>query len=96
MIKKFKLQDYIGVEEYEALSYFDPEQIPEEKAMLKPVCRAILAMLGDISIKRRRSTLQKTFEDTQKRELEKATRQKEIEAKRKQRGKESEDAESEL
>ena len=65
MIKKFKLQDYIGVEEYEALSYFDTEQIPEEKAMLRPVRRAVLAMLADIPIKRRKNSLHQVFKDKQ-------------------------------
>ena len=37
MIVKF--QDYIGPEEYEALLYFNPDEIPEEKAMLRPVRR---------------------------------------------------------
>lgn len=33
MIEKFKLHDYIGVDEYEALSCFDQDDIPEEKGL---------------------------------------------------------------
>ena len=68
MIVKFGLQDYIGAEEYEALSYFNPDEIPQEKAMLKPVRRAVLAMLAGIPIRRRKTSLQQVFEDKQEQE----------------------------
>ena len=39
--------------------YFNPDEIPEEKAMPKPVRRAVLTMLADIPIKRRKSICKK-------------------------------------
>ena len=48
MIKRFKLEKHLGDEEIQALFYFNPEEIPQEKQMLKPVRRAVLAMLSDI------------------------------------------------
>ena len=40
MIKRFKLEKYIGPEETEALLYLNPNDIPIEKQMLKAVRRA--------------------------------------------------------
>ena len=44
MISKFKLEKYIGPEETEALLYFNPDDIPLEKQMLKAVRKAVLAL----------------------------------------------------
>ena len=74
MIEKFKLHDYIGVDEYEALSCFDQDDIPEEKGLPRAVRRPTLAMLADFPIKHRRSNLQKTFDDKQEQELKSAER----------------------
>ena len=96
MIKKFELQNYIGPEEYEALSYFNPDDIPDEKGLLKAVRRATLAMLADIPIKRRKSVLQETFENKQEQELRDfEARQSQLEV-RQQRRNESEDSENEF
>ena len=96
MIEKFKLQDYIGLEEYESLLYFNPGDIPEEIAMLKPVRRAVLAMVADIPLKQRKSTLQETFDDKQEQELRDSERRKSHSAMRKQSHNKTEDSETVL
>ena len=75
MIKRFKLEGYIGVEDTEALLYFNPDEIPIEKQMLKAVRKAVLALLSDIPIRRRKNRVLSTFEETQQQELERFEKQ---------------------
>ena len=96
MIVKFGLQDHIGSEEHEALLYFNPEEIRDEKAMFRPVRRAVLAMLADIPIKRRKSSLQQVFEDKQEQELRDFEARQSQSELRKERDKESDDSENEI
>ena len=86
MIKRFKLEKHLGDEEIQALLYFNSEEIPQEKQMLKPVRRAVLAMLSDIKIKHRQSSMTKTseietdptrFEESQLRETGRSEKQQE-------------------
>ena len=77
MIERFKLEKHLGDEEIQALLYFNPEEIPQEKQMLKPVRKAVLAMLSDIPIKRRQSTTARTSDQSQSRETGRSEEQKE-------------------
>ena len=53
MIRRFKLEKYIGEEEKAALLYFNPDEIPLEKKHLIAVRKSLLMLFAGIKIRRK-------------------------------------------
>ena len=83
MIKRFKLEKYIGEEEKFALLYFNPDEIPLEKKHLIAVRKSLLMLFEGIKIQRKQKVAEN--ENTAKPsdlELTKSEENKKIKCKR--------------